>query len=142
MTMITRYNHPLLRSSFNDHFFRDFFHPRRCVSDNCAKVAADILENDTGFTLQIDMPGVKKEDVNISFEKGVLTVSAERKRVNEENGDRYHYSERVWGDLKRSFTVGDGIDTENISARMEDGVLEIALPKKEKVTPRQIPVAD
>jgi len=89
----------------------------------------DISEDEKAIFIEADMPGMKKEDVTVSMEDDVLSISANgstaRKR---EKG--YHRIERSWGSLSRSFTVGDNVDSEHIDASYDNGVLKIVVPKK------------
>lgn len=90
----------------------------------------DISEDDTAIFIEADMPGVKKEDIKVSMEDDVLTISAERNQQEEEKKKGYHRIERTWGSLSRSFTVGENVDPENIEAAYDNGVLKIKVPKK------------
>ncbi len=91
----------------------------------------DISEDDKAIYVSADMPGIVKEDVKVSMEDDVLCISAERKQEEEEKKKGYHRIERTWGSMSRSFTVGDNVDSENIDAAYDNGVLKITLPKKE-----------
>ena len=93
----------------------------------------DVRENNGGYELDIDLPGFKKEEIQISLENGYLTVSAE-KGMNEEEKDRKGRlirQERYTGSMQRSFYVGDTLTEEDISAKFEHGVLRLSVPKKE-----------
>ena len=91
----------------------------------------DISEDDSAIFIEADMPGVKKEDIKVSMEDDVLTISAERNKKEEEKKKGYHRVERSWGSLSRSFTVGENIDAEKIEAAYDNGVLKIKVPKIE-----------
>jgi len=91
----------------------------------------DISEDDTAIFIEADMPGVKKEDIKVSIEDDVLSISAERTQKEEEKKKGYHRVERSWGSLSRSFTVGENVDSGNIEAAYDNGVLKIKLPKIE-----------
>ena len=102
---------------------------------------ADIVEDEKNYRVVMDLPGVKKEDVNLSLENNVLTISGERKMEREEKkGDHYHLTERAYGRFSRSFTLRNTIDQEKIEAKFEDGELIIELPKVEKALPRKIEI--
>ncbi len=120
-----------------DDFFRSFFGTD--VSTNAMRV--DVKDEGDHYLLEADMPGVKKEDVNIEVEDGVLTISAQSKQKQEEKKDNYIFSERRSSSFRRSFTL-NGIDEEKISATCEDGVLKLTLPKvgEEVKTGRRIEV--
>ncbi|NTW82115.1 MAG: Hsp20/alpha crystallin family protein [Chlorobiaceae bacterium] len=91
----------------------------------------DISEDEKALYVSADMPGMKKEDVRVSMEDDVLCISAERQQEEEEKKKGYHRIERSWGSMSRSFTVGENVDAENISASYDNGVLKVTIPKKE-----------
>ena len=98
----------------------------------------DIWENDDELLLYGDMPGVDPEDLDIRFENDQLTLHG--KVTPRHEGINFVYGEYGVGDFHRSFTVGESIDAEKISAEMHNGVLTLHLPKTEKVKPRRIEV--
>ena len=109
---------------------------------------SDIRENDQGYTIDIDMPGVKKEDIKLQLKDSLLSVSAEVNQ-NSDNADengRYLRRERFTGSYTRSFTVSEDITDEDITARFSEGVLSLFIPKKPQVVitdePKYIPIAD
>ena len=85
-------------------------------------------------------PEVKKEDLKIAVEDGVLTLSGERKFEKEEKGKRYHRVERTYGSFARSFTVPDDADADKVRAEFKDGVLLVRLEKSEKAKPKTLEV--
>jgi len=91
----------------------------------------DISEDEKAIYLSADIPGVKKEDVKVSIEDDVISISAERTQEEEEKKKNYHRVERSWGSLSRSFTIGDNVDSDNITANYDNGVLKVVVPKKE-----------
>ncbi len=92
------------------------------------------------FLVHLDLPGVKPETIDVAVENQVLTVTAER-RFEPHEGDQYLVSERPQGRFSRQLQLGSTIDSENISASYEDGVLSLILPVSERAKPRQIQVA-
>lgn len=100
----------------------------------------DIWESDGALVLQADVPGVKKDDVEINLDKDVLTISG-RVALDEYDGLRPVYSEFGVGNFFRRFSLGETIDQAKIAADMAEGVLTVTLPKKEKAQPRKITVA-
>ena len=100
---------------------------------------ADIIESPDGVVVQIEMPGVPSEDVEISVERRVLTVRG-RGRVTAPQGYRLVYAEYGEGDYERSFTLSQDIDEGRIAAEMKNGVLTLTLPRAEAVKPRKIEV--
>lgn len=113
---------------FLNDLFNDFFVPG--FGDiKSHYMATDVKKGENGITLFIEMPGYNKEEINISYEKGYLTVSAERSVLQEEK-EQFLRRERV-NVLKRSYYVGE-IDENTISAKYENGLLTVNLPKKQK----------
>jgi HSP20 family protein len=102
--------------------------------------AVDIKEDDGAYVVHADVPGVDPKDINLNMENGVLTLRGERKSETKEEKQNYHRIERVHGTFYRRFTLPDTADSENISAKYNNGVLEVRIPKQEKVLPRRIEV--
>ncbi len=100
----------------------------------------DVAEDDHNITLKAEIPGVKVEDVSITLENNVLTITGERKFKEEEKKENFHRVERRYGKFTRSFTLPAGVDSENAKATFEDGVLNITLPKREEFKPKQITI--
>ena len=98
----------------------------------------DIRETENQFELDIDLPGFKKEDVNLDLKDGYLTISADKALDKDEKDDkgRYIRQERWSGSCSRSFYVGDAVKPEDVHAKFENGILQIALPKQEQ---KQLP---
>lgn len=102
--------------------------------------AVDIKEEADRFVILADLPGVDPKDIEITAENGMLTVRGERRVEKEEEREGFRRVERVRGTFYRRFSLPDTADTGGIKARGKDGVLEITLPKHEKVQPRKITV--
>lgn len=102
--------------------------------------AVDIKEEDNRFVIKADVPGVDPKDIEITMEDGVLTIKGERAFDENENRESYRRVERHRGTFYRRFSLPDTADAEKIEARGKDGVLEIVIPKHEKVLPRRIAV--
>jgi HSP20 family protein len=100
----------------------------------------DITEDDKEYLIKAELPEVKKEEVKVSVETGVLTISGERKFEKEEKNRRYHRVERAYGSFSRSFSVPDDADDSKVSAEFKDGVLTVRLAKSEKARPKSIEV--
>ena len=83
---------------------------------------------------------MKKEDVKVTLEEGVLTIQGERRQEKQESGKKYHRVERSYGSFARSFTLPDLVDEEKVKAEFKDGVLNLQLPKSEKAKPKAIEV--
>ena len=94
----------------------------------------DIRETENGYELDMDLPGFKKEDVNLELKDGYLTIEANKALDKDEKDDkgRYLRQERWSGSCSRSFYVGDGVKPSDVSAKFENGILQIALPKAEQ----------
>lgn len=88
-------------------------------------------EGKFAYHIDVDLPGVKKEDISVKIENNVLTLKGERKTKEEVKKEDYYKMESSFGSFTRSFTLPDNVDSENIHAENKDGVLEITLPKKE-----------
>lgn len=102
--------------------------------------AVDISEDDDNFYLNVELPGMKKEDVTLRYEEGLLTVTGEKKAEKEEKDVNYHRVERSYGKFERSFRVPSRIVNEKIDAKFTNGVLTVTLPKAEEIKPKEIEV--
>ena len=102
--------------------------------------AVDVYEDEHKVTLKIDVPGIDEKDIDIRVENNTLTVHGERKIENEEKEENYRRVERQYGSFTRTFTLPQTVDTENVAANYDKGVLKIALPKKAEAKPKQIKV--
>ncbi|HTD15593.1 MAG TPA: Hsp20/alpha crystallin family protein [Chthoniobacterales bacterium] len=100
----------------------------------------DIAEDDKEYVIKAELPGVKKDEVKVSVENGVLSISGERKTEKEEKGKKYHRIEQSYGTFLRSFILPEGASGEKISAEFRDGILEVHVPKDEKARPKAIEV--
>jgi len=100
----------------------------------------DVYEDENGFLIKIEAPEVKREDINVTLDKNVLTVSGERHLENQEKRDSYHRLERSYGKFFRSFSLSPNANLEAVSAEFRDGVLRLSIPKKEETKPKQIQV--
>ena len=100
----------------------------------------DITETDEEYLIKAEIPEVKREDVKVSVENGVLTLQGERKQEKEEKGKKYHRVERYYGSFLRTFTVPDNVDETKVRAEFKDGILNVHLPKTEKAKPKAIEV--
>ncbi|MGN0979897.1 MAG: Hsp20/alpha crystallin family protein [Candidatus Avoscillospira sp.] len=129
MYSLTTYNRNRNNDLFNpfralDEMERDFFR-----SDALAAMKTDIRDAGNSFILEADLPGFKKEDIHVDLDDQYLTIHAERHSATDDKKDNYLKSERTFGSFTRSFST-EGIDTSNIRASYENGVLTLELPKQ------------
>ena len=138
MTIVKRNYNPL--SNLLDEFFNAV--PPVFNKEANWNVPVNVHETDDAYHLELVAPGLKKEDFKISFEKGLLTISFEKKTETENSSYKTHHKEFTQNSFKRSFSVEDKINTEAIVAKYEDGVLKVYLPKKEevKIAPKEISI--
>jgi HSP20 family protein len=90
-------------------------------------------EGEHAYHVELDLPGMKKEDINVDVKDNVVTISGERKTKKEIEKEDYYRIESSYGKFERSFTLPENVDVENIHAESQDGVLEVIIPKLEKV---------
>ncbi len=142
MTLM-RYNKPqkdLMSKRFSDimdEFFNDAVNARR----DSFVPSIDVSETDNQFLITAELPGMKKEDINISLENSRLSISGERSFENEEKGKTFHRVETQYGSFNRSFQLPDNISEESISATYEDGLLNISIDKSEEKVKKQIEIS-
>lgn len=100
----------------------------------------EVKETNDSFVLKADLPGVEEKDLDVAVQDGVLTVSGSRSAEDRKEGESYSLYERQFGSFSRSFKLPDVADTERIEAKLENGVLELTIGKKEESKPRKIAV--
>jgi len=113
---------------FNGFFNEDFFSPMSFAFGNNQKFSADIKETQNEYLVSAELPGVKKEDINLEYKENTLIISATRNEEINEEKDNYIRRERSYGQVSRTFHV-ENVDREKISAKFENGELQITLPK-------------
>ena len=127
-----------------DRMLEGFFGPTRWLEEAPSEdlvPAIDVSERADGFVVKAELPGVRKEDIDVNMENGVLTISAETKSDTEEKeGDRVIRQERRYGKYVRSLRLGTQIDETKVEASYKDGILNLVLPKAEEVKPKKISV--
>ena len=123
---------------FDDDWFdfdRDFWGRKNPLYGKNAKniMKTDIREHDDGYELDIDLPGFKKDEINVELENGYLTISAAKglDKDGQDKKGKYIRKERYAGAMQRSFYVGDAVTEEDIKAKFEDGILKLSIPKKD-----------
>ena len=102
--------------------------------------SVDISETTAEYVIKAEIPEVKKEDVKVTLEHGVLTVQGMRRQEAEEKGKKYHRVERSYGSFVRSFSLPDLVDDAQVQAVFKEGILTLHLPKSEKAKPKAIEV--
>ena len=116
-------------------FAHDFWGGKNPLYGKRAKnmMKTDIREHDDGYEIDIDLPGFKKDEINVELDDGYLTISAEKSldKDEEKKHGRYIRRERYAGAMQRSFYVGDALTQEDIKAKYEHGILKLSVPKKE-----------
>lgn len=132
--------------SFNDAFeplFRRFSLPARFDSEaDALQIRVDVAENDNAYTVHADIPGVKKEDINVRIDGNIIQIDAETKHEKDikEKGGKVLRSERHYGSISRIFSLAQDVDDTKAVAKYEHGVLSLALPKKAAVATKRIAV--
>lgn len=136
----------LWEPAFNDNFesaLRRFFAPVALETDTPAlKMRVDVAEKDNGYEVKADIPGVKKEDINVRIDGNVVQIEAEVKREKETKGDgeKVLRSERYYGNISRTFSLADDVDDSKAEAKYADGVLTLQLPKKATTASKKIAI--
>jgi HSP20 family protein len=104
--------------------------------------SVDVFENEQHeLVLKAELPGIKREDIDLKVENNVLTIRGERKRDAEIKQDGFHRVERTYGAFARSFTLPPTVNAEGVKAEFKDGVLTVVLPAREEAKPRQVQIA-
>lgn len=130
---LTEFSPVALHRNF-DRLFDGFF-----TANTDAAMAVDVGEDDKGFEITADVPGLALEDIEVTAIERKLTIRGERKQTKAE-GQKPHIQERAWGKLARTILLPVDIDTEKIDARLDRGVLTVTVPKAAKVQPRKVTV--
>jgi HSP20 family protein len=100
----------------------------------------DIQETPKEYSVTIDLPDVKKEDIKVALENGALSIEGQRQMEKEEKGKKYHRIERQYGQFYRRFTMPGEVDGAHVQAQFKDGVLKVTLPKSEAAAPRSVDI--
>lgn len=125
-------------------FTGDIATPEENENETVARVWAprvDILENDEAFQVTAELPGIKKEDVEITVENNVLSLKGERKFEKDVNKENYHRIERTYGAFARSFTLPTRVASDRVEAKFDTGLLTITIPKVAEARPKKIEIA-
>lgn len=133
---------PVFGDSF-DSALRRFFAPVALETDSpTLKMRVDVSEKDNSYLVKADIPGVKKEDINVRIDGNVVQIDAEVNREKETKGDggKVLRSERYWGNISRTFSLAEDVDDSKVQAKYADGVLTLELPKKASPASKKITV--
>ena len=135
MMLPTIFGENLFDDFMDDAFERNFFGGRNQLYGKHSKnlMKTDVKETETGYELDIDLPGFKKDEISAHLEDGYLTISAAKgvDKDEKDNEGRYIRRERYSGSMTRSFYVGNAVTEEDIKAKYEDGILSLSIPKKD-----------
>jgi len=110
------------------------------VQDGVWSPKVNIVENEKGYTISAELPGVSKDDIDIDLKDSTLSIKGEKKAVTKDEKENYIRVESIYGKFERSFSVSDDIDRNSVNASFKDGVLTLVLNKKEESKPKQIKV--
>lgn len=125
---LVKYN-PINELAFWGNAFNDSFFNAKPKADDVWYPAVDILNENDAVVLNIELAGIKKEDISINIKDRVLTIKGERTVDNEQKKDNYLRKERVYGNFKRSFSLSDDVLIDEVTADFQDGVLTLTLKK-------------
>lgn len=144
MSNLTRWN-PMdemltLRNAMDRLFDNAFVGPNQAWRPDAFGVAVDVIEEPEAFVVKASLPGIKPEDLEITYNNNVLTVKGEIKEEKDVEEARYHLRERRYGSFTRSFSMPTPVNVDTIKADYEQGVLTLTLPKAEEAKPKRIPV--
>ena len=120
--------------------FRDFNDGESSLTTTNFIPAVDIYEDEKRIVLKLEVPGIPEKDLDVTVENNTLVVKGERKFEKEEKEQNFHRIERRYGSFSRAFTLPTTVETENIDAKYENGVLKFELKKKHEAQPKQIKV--
>ena len=142
MSALIRFERPstTLSSFFDDFFGENAFESVNREFSAGAWPKVDIEETENGYAIRADLPGMDKKDVSITVENGTLRIEGEKTEEHKKEKGRYYHLERSYGRFSRSFALPEDTDMEHIVAAMNNGVLELTLPKNEAAKPKAIEV--
>jgi HSP20 family protein len=121
-----------------DRLFEDELLPLR--GEKSWAPAFDISENEKGYTVSAELPGIDEKDLEITIAGGMLSVKGEKKQETEEKGETYHRIERTYGSFQRSFRIPDAVQGDKVDATYKDGILKLVIPKAEESAVKKIKI--
>jgi len=139
MTMITRSTNPLIQARFFEPFFGRFNFLEDETKSGVWAPPVDVAEEKDKIFVRVEVPGMNENDLKVSFEDGLLTVSGER-QFERKDDRNYHRIERTYGTFTRTFSLPRTVNANAISAQYVNGILEIEIPKLEEAKPKQIQI--
>ena len=142
MNSVVRWNPIRNFVSVQDELDRVFGRTWR-TDENGARVwqaPVDVEEQPDRYTLHLELPGLKLEDIKITLEDNTLVIRGEKTRTEEQKNATYHRLERVYGTFERTFSLTHAVKSDKIEAKYRDGVLEVSVPKAEEAKAREIPI--
>jgi HSP20 family protein len=140
MASLARYTYPL-DETFDDLFKGFFVRPMTFENQSQAQFRIDVKEGDDAYVVQAEIPGVKKEDINVTINGNQVAISAEVKRERQDKqGEKVLRSERYYGKSYRAFSLEQDVDEATAQAKYNEGVLELRLPKKAAVTAKKLSI--
>ncbi len=142
MANVTRFD-PFQISALDpfDDVFKGFFRPVRIEGAPDVQIRMDVKEDDKGYTVHAEIPGVKKDDIHVTIDGNQVSISAEVKQEKEvKEGEKVLRSERYYGKVARSFSLASDIDEATAHAKYAEGVLELVLPKKTAAASKKLTI--
>ena len=131
----------LVAPTFDDLMDRFFWgYPMERATDIAWTPRTDIMESDKEVTIDVELPGMKKEDIKVEVKNGMLSITGERKQENKYESAESTRTERYYGKFERAFSLPETIDDGKISAEYKDGILTLKMPKTEKALPKEVQV--
>jgi len=110
------------------------------ISQNTVAPVVDIYEDENKLTIEAELPGLSQKNIDVKVENNTLIIKGEKKFEKEDKKDNYHRIERFYGTFQRSFLLPETVDSEKIKAEYKNGVLDISIPKKPEVKPKQVKI--
>jgi HSP20 family protein len=136
----------MVEKSHTSGFWPSLYDPFRTIGSRIAEWVAPASEasvNDNAYTIAMELPGVAEDDIHLTVEDGVVTVTGEKKTSREEKGESWYFSERQFGSFSRSFRLPPDADEAAVKAALKDGVLTVTLPKRAPSAPegaKRVPI--
>ena len=139
MVNLTRYNP--FDENFDDLFKGFFVRPMALDNPPAVQVRMDVAEDDGAYTVHAEIPGVKKEDINVTIDGNQVAITAEVKHgTQDKQGEKILRSERFYGKVYRAFSLAQDVDEVSAQAKYNEGVLELRLPKKAAVSAKKLSI--